>query len=1076
MPHPFHAKAGRQGSALLLTLLTVSILLVLVLALVVLVRLEVRSVANQQELLQARSTARLGMELALGRLQDLAGPDQRATATADLFQSTAGNLAQATLQRGENKRHWVGVWDSRGYDEQDATSKPFLGWLVSTPDATQVDQVGDAAGEAAGADLAVLVGEGTVALATDRVLARKVPLPAANGADAAFAYWVGDEGVKARFNLRDPYRGSSDAAERQNSFKAAQRLGVERMRPEAGSPSLDDLGLHPFGNSSFDGKVARLLLPDQWPLLGEGGSPAHETYERFRRHRFHETTLLSRGVLSDTRNGGLKRDLTLAFEMPLDDFNASEFAAAADNAELPVYRPAGLPANEKFAPIFSITDFSPYGFTPENSPNDRAQNPQYLLPPVLRAPPWHLVRNYYRMYRESDADRAAYGLDPRIANRLGGEAVFRGSSMFPTPNGLNTLRRYGQDAAVWTYAEDYGPRGSRYTVPVPIGRPLFPSVAPVITRMQTAISLRSRPDGSNYVTDLYIDPIVSLWNPYNVPLTTGHRNGQPLQISVSFLDFIIHMEGYLNNVRVGAYTFSETLDRILDNTASASANQYDRFVDETYMVDIDLPSGFRMEPGEVILLSGQSGVLPYTRTTATGNMDTGIRMKLSPGIGYLPEETGFLVSNPFAHKLPDGTSGHIPPEMELRFRIRNRDSNSKFRLAGVNRTGSGEEPFFVSLQPGIVLLDTAWSERVRVSDPSMTEEKRPLMNYDAYLKPEDSPSPVNLVSQYNPRAHCFEQGTTFRLQSSAYQSSAGSDIEEDLWYGIGVLASGWGGSWLSTHSGGRGTYWGQSNRSASGKTHVVLYELPTTPMLSLGSLQHAPLTLMADEPSAAVGNSFAPIFVRPHEKISRQMLNDDNVLRRYPENGRAPAKRTEWTMTRPDWSYLLNETLWDGYFFSSLAPANDADSGIARLHSLQAGLPLPNSGISLLYRPGETPDALADKLFAPGGSRAVRREAPRLAAENLMVDGAFNIHSTSVEAWRALLSSTRRLALDLAEGGSATLSGTGITRTAFPAGPANDKWNGFRDLSDAQIDRLAEEIVKQVRIRGPFLNLADFVN
>lgn len=37
-------------------------------------------------------------------------------------------------------------------------------------------------------------------------------------------------------------------------------------------------------------------------------------------------------------------------------------------------------------------------------------------------------------------------------------------------------------------------------------------------------------------------------------------------------------------------------------------------------------------------------------------------------------------------------------------------------------------------------------------------------------------------------------------------------------------------------------------------------------------------------------------------------------------------------------------------------------------------------------------------------------------------------------------------------------------------------WDCFRELTPEEIDRLAEEIVAEVRLRGPFLSLADFVN
>ena len=38
------------------------------------------------------------------------------------------------------------------------------------------------------------------------------------------------------------------------------------------------------------------------------------------------------------------------------------------------------------------------------------------------------------------------------------------------------------------------------------------------------------------------------------------------------------------------------------------------------------------------------------------------------------------------------------------------------------------------------------------------------------------------------------------------------------------------------------------------------------------------------------------------------------------------------------------------------------------------------------------------------------------------------------------------------------------------------EFSGHRVLTDAQLDKLAEEIVAQIRRRGPFLSLSEFVN
>ena len=37
-------------------------------------------------------------------------------------------------------------------------------------------------------------------------------------------------------------------------------------------------------------------------------------------------------------------------------------------------------------------------------------------------------------------------------------------------------------------------------------------------------------------------------------------------------------------------------------------------------------------------------------------------------------------------------------------------------------------------------------------------------------------------------------------------------------------------------------------------------------------------------------------------------------------------------------------------------------------------------------------------------------------------------------------------------------------------------WRGVRKLSEEQIEKLAEEVVRQVKLRGPFLNMTEFIN
>jgi hypothetical protein len=108
------------------------------------------------------------------------------------------------------------------------------------------------------------------------------------------------------------------------------------------------------------------------------------------------------------------------------------------------------------------------------------------------------------------------------------------------------------------------------------------------------------------------------------------------------------------------------------------------------------------------------------------------------------------------------------------------------------------------------------------------------------------------------------------------------------------------------------------------------------------------------------------------------------------------------------------------------------------------------------------------------------------AASHLLVDGAFNINSTSVEAWKALLASFLGVTVNSLDGAVfQDDAASPIVRTAYPlttavasgvAANTPSAFTGFRSLDATEIDALAHSIVEQVKTRGPFVSLADFVN
>jgi hypothetical protein len=167
---------------------------------------------------------------------------------------------------------------------------------------------------------------------------------------------------------------------------------------------------------------------------------------------------------------------------------------------------------------------------------------------------------------------------------------------------------------------------------------------------------------------------------------------------------------------------------------------------------------------------------------------------------------------------------------------------------------------------------------------------------------------------------------------------------------------------------------------------------------------------------------------------------------------------------------MMNQLLYDRFYFSSYPASGDFDFEVDHL-------------INNRYQPFRPKTEIAfddEEKFRGSGTDDVQDSL--LAAENLMVRGAFNVNSTSVNAWKAVLSSLRGVEI----GSEADVNNltAPFTRTLFPVGGSSfaqdatntNGWEGFVNLTDDQIDAIAEEMSLQVMKRGPFMSMADFVN
>jgi hypothetical protein len=229
--------------------------------------------------------------------------------------------------------------------------------------------------------------------------------------------------------------------------------------------------------------------------------------------------------------------------------------------------------------------------------------------------------------------------------------------------------------------------------------------------------------------------------------------------------------------------------------------------------------------------------------------------------------------------------------------------------------------------------------------------------------------------------------------------------------------------------------------------NATLFEVRSAgePLYSIGHLQQANLSLTGSSPAWPVGNANAD-FRLPDPSVVSTSTAAGSIGR--PGLSRAQA-------VYYDNSWLLNRSLWDRYFFSTI-PASG--------YSAATGLPNPR------LRVFDDAAGLAD---------------PSTAAAGVLIEGAFNINSTSEQAWRAVLGGVNQLAYNPATRNDGAALGAAFSRFLTPAdnstvpaagGSPADLWRGYRVLSPEEIAQLARNLVAEIRARGPFISLADFVN
>ncbi|MGB0409769.1 MAG: hypothetical protein ACPGIC_07210 [Opitutales bacterium] len=298
----------------------------------------------------------------------------------------------------------------------------------------------------------------------------------------------------------------------------------------------------------------------------------------------------------------------------------------------------------------------------------------------------------------------------------------------------------------------------------------------------------------------------------------------------------------------------------------------------------------------------------------------------------------------------------------------------------------------------------------------------------------------------------FGQDPENRSYNSIFLPGVHSQVNIDQYYDM-----------ASPGVGGTQAYIGHYNGSIGPIDRAVYFYLPrgAHPFYSVGDLRHIDLIDAVDVignepralaqagqmrnhgPSFVVGSSYADAFI------------DFDALYQLDHRNEP----------YPDYSWLCNYQLWDRFFFSGIDGAGTFN------------YPLPFGG----YRLEETIDPLAPTTDQLDALRDFEQ-----AASQLTVSGAFNVNATSVAAWTALFASF------FGEDAQTINAGRFSNPTASPVlgaplqtgGPYANGGNtastsfhaGYRRLNETEINNLAAAMVDQVKLRGPFTSLAQFVN
>ncbi|MEY3896362.1 MAG: hypothetical protein RLZZ214_1882 [Verrucomicrobiota bacterium] len=726
------------------------------------------------------------------------------------------------------------------------------------------------------------------------------------------------------------------------------------------------------------------------------------------REYFHDLSASSTGLLTNSATGGWKKDLSLL----------TENWAQAGTSNLPFFR---------VKPGEDILGNMPTSANPL-----AAKSMLY---------PWSAYRG-----KASDNPIAQHGAVTSWENLKDFALAYRGMGMNIPASGTASMssRSVAIDGDSYNFLHKV-------------------RVLPVIARVQWVFSYwAAKTTGTNYEPRLLLTPTITMWNPYNVQLTTAaleFRIGKPLPVALKFNVGGVQNNAY-NNLNGGTINNTPALD--------AGPNLY-------YQIN----SPFTLKPGEARIFSpqGTARVAPATRIaldpgyrTGGGHYfalknDAGVKM-VSVGAASIKTDARFdtTYEDTFQGQasfgvgiylnMQFGTSRHLAYRMDYETPI----AQSVYPPL----TGMAMSPSLADIEAKpspflTTIFGARMASRTHIPAKGFVQSSS-LVNFTAMGNKDLAEATI--ARKYGGTSHPVNSPFDYSFEK-VYLAGDTVLPQADDATNRGYIVTGF--------------------TSAEGLSRCVIGELPLRPLVSLAELQNWDLR-----------------YENPIPPFAYNLIGNSDATPLLPANAVVNAADSALgTNLQHDDSYCANHLLFDDWIFSSISPDPTTFGTTGRTLKqnftdfITGSKPLANRA----YQPIIEDSANAANFTTIFNDQVNKPNSWKTIASRLEVEGMFNVNSTSVTAWRALLGHARNQKIpyinDTGAAWSVALSdkrdhafsrfgiaGDVEAKEQGSSGgfPEAAEFSGYRVFDDPLLDALAAEIVNQVRLRGPFLSLSEFIN